>query len=206
VELDRDLLPGLQQTYSSATLHEGDAATLSFADFVNDPWVFVSNLPYNAGNAILMNVLTTIPAPRRAVVMLQKEVGERIAFTEPKNRGVLGLAVQSYAHVEKVWIVPPGAFTPPPKVDSMVLVLEPKKLTAPQVIEAEAVIALAKVGFAHRRQQLQKTLGGQAGHPSSSVADLLQELGHTKSARPQELTLADWFKLNSLLRQNSKPA
>lgn len=203
VELDRDLFPALRATYGSAILHEGDAATLNFGDFVTNPWVFISNLPYNAGNAILMNILTTTPIARRIVVMLQKEVGERIAFQEPKSRGVLGLAIQSYAHVEKMWIVPPGAFRPPPKVDSMVLVLKPKALTTAEAAEAEVVIALAKLGFIHRRQQLKKTLGNLPGLTPAVVEAALVELGHTRSARPQELTLEDWFKFNQLLPKNS---
>lgn len=206
VELDRDLLPALQEQYPQARLHREDAAQTNFAAFVCQPWVFVSNLPYNAGNAILMNVLETTPAARRVVIMVQKEVGERIRFIDEHERGVLGVAVQSYAHVENMWIVPPGAFSPPPKVDSAVLVLTPRTLTAQDRVQAERVIRLAKTGFAHRRQQLQKTLAGAGYGTPDMVKKVLEEIGHTKSARPQELTLEDWQNLSTTLAQTTPRA
>jgi 16S rRNA (adenine1518-N6/adenine1519-N6)-dimethyltransferase len=199
IELDRDLAPALQEQYPQARLHLEDAAHTNYATLVQEPWVFVSNLPYNAGNAILMNVLETVPAARRVVIMVQKEVGERMRLVEEKERGVLGVAVQSYAHVENMWIVPPGAFSPPPKVDSAVLVLTPRQLNAVERAQVEKVIRLAKAGFAHRRQQLQKTLAGAGYGESGVIMKALEALGHTKSARPQELTLQDWQQLSTNL-------
>lgn len=201
IEADAELIPGLTAYFKDATVIKADAARFDFASLllskeeseeVQD-WVFVSNLPYNAGNAILMNVLTCKNPPKRSVVMLQKEVGERMLWTDP---GVLSVAVQLYAQVEKVCIVPPGAFSPPPKVDSMVLKLTPHE--TPVTGNPDRVIQVAKAGFANRRKQLHKNLSEAGLFPSETVKTKLVDLGHSPLARAEELSLQDWVDLSSV--------
>ena len=205
IEADAELIPGLTAYFKDATVIKADAAQFDFSSLYNPllpsitPWVFVSNLPYNAGNAILMNVLTCKNPPKRSVVMLQKEVGERMLWTDP---GVLSVAVQLYAQVEKVCIVPPGAFSPPPKVDSMVLKLTPRHSTDPLYPpgwgkeRTMRVIAVAKAGFANRRKQLHKNLSDASLYSSEEVKTKLVELGHSPLARAEELSLKDWIELS----------
>lgn len=208
IEADRDLIENLHTVFPQAEVIQADAAKIDFDELVSgiapllltkeeseevQGWVFVSNLPYNAGNAILMNVLTSKTPPKRSIVMLQKEVGERMLGIDP---GLLTVAVSLYAQVEKVCTVPPGAFSPPPKVDSVVLKLTPhdKPLTA----DPERVIAIAKAGFATRRKQLHKNLSEANLFSSEAVKAKLVELGYSPLARAEELLLKDWIDLSSL--------
>lgn len=195
IEADRDLVPSLHDRFPQVEIVQADAALVDYDAITHDrPWVFVSNLPYNAGNAILEKVFTSKNPPRQLVVMVQKEVGERM-MAKAGEMSVLSVATQLYCDVERLFIVKPGAFIPPPKVDSIVLRMTMKQ----SEIDRESVIGLAKTGFAHRRKQLRQTLA-QAG-----VADLvhidvaIEKMGYSKTVRPQELNTADWVKLFSVL-------
>lgn len=204
IESDADLIPGLKAYFTDATVIKADAAQINFDELVpgDREWIFVSNLPYNAGNAILMNVLTSKHPPKRLVIMLQKEVGDRILWLDP---GVLSVAVQLYAQVEKVCTVPPGAFSPPPKVDSVVLRLTPRYQSPPpnlllrkeEELRFERVIAVAKAGFANRRKQLHKNLSEAGLFSSEEVKNKLVELGHSPLARAEELSVKDWIELSN---------
>ena len=209
IEADRDLLPSLHTTFPSAQLIHADAARVDYDAITNDrSWVFVSNLPYNAGNAILEKVLTSKNPPRQLVIMVQKEVGERMT-AQPGDMSVLSVATQIYCAVERLFIVKPGAFTPPPKVDSMVLRLTVKREPSPiyggvgggcsRDGDRERIIALAKLGFTHRRKQLRQTLAQAKVASLAAIDHALEEIGHQKTVRPQELSTNDWEKLHSRL-------
>ncbi len=197
IEADEDLVPNLKEEYPDAKIVQADAATVNYDELTEGkPWIFVGNLPYNAGNAILMKALTASNPPVRLVVMLQKEVGERMLALKgahpPKDTtGILSVAVALYAHVEKVCTVKPGAFNPPPKVDSLVLKLTPY----PSDIDREKVVSVAKVGFANRRKQLHRNLAEAKMLTSEEVKNILKEFGLSELARAEELSLDQWVKL-----------
>jgi 16S rRNA (adenine1518-N6/adenine1519-N6)-dimethyltransferase len=192
IEADRDLLDALRGEYPRALVVAADAAQVDYDALVNDrPWVFVSNLPYNAGNAILESVLAAKNVPNRLVVMVQKEVGERMGAL-PGEMSVLSVAVQLFCAVEQICVVKPDAFTPPPKVDSVVLRLIPH---AVRRANAEEVIALAKIGFAHRRKQLRSTLSHAHIADHMRIDNAFVDLGLAKTVRPQELSVAQWTAL-----------
>ncbi|MFA5945676.1 MAG: rRNA adenine dimethyltransferase family protein [Patescibacteria group bacterium] len=197
IEADADLIPALEHKFPEAKIIQADAAQVDYGEAVGvgtKPWILVGNLPYNAGNAILMHALQAKYPPKRLVVMLQKEVGERM-LGKPGSMSVLSVAVQLYAHVDKVCAVPPGAFNPPPKVDSMVLTLVPFSST----IDREAVIAVAKAGFANRRKQLHKNLAESGISTSEKVKDVLKSFGLSELARAEELTVEQWIELKERL-------
>jgi len=200
IEADRDLVPSLHERFPQAEIVQADAALVDYDAITHDrPWVFVSNLPYNAGNAILETIFTSAHPPRQLVVMVQKEVGERM-MAKAGDMSVLSVATQLYCNVERLFIVKPGAFVPPPKVDSMVL----RMTTQSAGIETacahaedsrEAIIALAKIGFAHRRKQLRQTLA-QAGVAAIEAIDVaIEAIGYQKTVRPQEIRTEDWVRL-----------
>lgn len=196
IEADRDLIPKLAFKYPSATIIQSDAAQVDYDKITEGkPWMFVSNLPYNAGNAILEQVHRSRLAPRALVIMVQKEVGDRM-MAAPGEMSVLSVATQLYCSVERVCLVPPAAFVPPPQVDSVVLRLVPR---TDRIENIEAVIALAKIGFAHRRKQLRQTLA------SSNVASLeiidaaFEKLSLGRMVRPQELSIEQWISLQSIV-------
>ncbi len=200
IEADRDLIPSLRDRFPHAEIVQADAALVDYDALTHDrPWVFVSNLPYNAGNAILEKVFTSKNPPRQLVVMVQKEVGERM-MAKAGEMSVLSVATQLYCDVERLFIVKPGAFIPPPKVDSIVL----RMTTKVGGSDREPIIALAKIGFAHRRKQLRQTLA------QANVADLvaidsaIEFIGFPKTVRPQELRTEDWMKLYSVFASIAK--
>lgn len=196
IEADRDLIPKLAFKYPSATIIQADAAQVDY-DAITDhrPWLFVSNLPYNAGNAILEKVHHSRLAPRCFIVMVQKEVGDRM-MAEPGEMSVLSVATQLYCSIERICLVPPVAFVPPPQVDSVVLRLVPR---IDRIANPEAVIALAKIGFAHRRKQLRQTLVSSGVASIEDIDTTFEKLSLGRMVRPQELSLDQWISLRSVL-------
>lgn len=196
IEADRDLIPKLAFKYPSATLIQSDAAQVDYDAITRGkPWLFVSNLPYNAGNAILEKVYQSRHAPRHLVVMVQKEVGDRM-MAEPGEMSVLSVATQLYCSIERICLVPPSAFVPPPQVDSVVLKLVPR---SDRVKNAESIIALAKIGFAHRRKQLRQTLAPANVAALEAIDAAFEKLSLGRMVRPQELSIDQWISLRSAL-------
>lgn len=193
VELDADLLADLQTRFPKATLIHADATKLDWHTVTGgESWLLASNLPYNAGTAIVNDAFWGKHPPREAVVMLQKEVGERM-LAEPGEMSVLSVAMQLKTEGERVCVVKPGAFTPPPKVDSVVIKLSYKERYAQEA--ADRVVALAKKGFAHARKQLRQTLGGKDEGARERVSECLVAEGLSPLARPEELPLKTWAAL-----------
>lgn len=190
IEADRDLVPALAERFPQAVILQADAATTDFAALTSDAWVLVANLPYNAANAIIMNALTCPHPPECMVVMVQKEVGERL-LAQPGAMSVLGVAAGLYADVERVCTVKPGAFHPPPKVDSMVVRLVPRHA----VPHAEEIIRLAKAGFASRRKFLASNVAHAQLGTAEAVKTWLVGHGFTEKARAEELRVEDWVHL-----------
>ena len=196
IEADRDLIPKLTFKYPAATIIQSDAAQVNYDEITSQkPWIFVSNLPYNAGNAILEQVYRSHHAPRHFIVMVQKEVGDRMTAA-PGEMSVLSVATQLYCSVERVCLVPPAAFVPPPQVDSAVLRLVPR---TDRVDNIEAVIALAKIGFAHRRKQLRQTLASSGVASLEAIDAVFEKCALGRMVRPQELSLEQWIALRSAL-------
>jgi|GEM_PF-421798 len=225
IEADGDLIPELTAKYPEATIIHADAAQVDYDDITQNnrpldpslslrvgsklssdsepplppptsstPWVFISNLPYNAGNAIVMQVLTAKHPPKHLVIMVQKEVGERMLGVKGAE-SVLTVATNLYARVERVCKVAPGAFTPPPKVDSVVLKLIPYA----SAIDREKVIGLAKIGFHNRRKQLHRNLSEEGIASSEKIKEFLSGFGLSALARAEELSLENWIKLSEML-------
>lgn len=191
IEADKDFLEDLTERYPDAALSNADAATIDFDSITNErPWVFVSNLPYNAANAIIMNALTATNPPARLIVMVQKEVADRMLGLEG-SRGVLSVAIGLYTDVERLFNVKPGSFQPSPKVDSSVLRLTLNKKHE----DPEAVIRLAKAGFSSRRKQLHRNLADHNVSDSEATKAALEQLNLTPNARAEELSLEQWVSL-----------
>lgn len=204
IEADADLIPGLQERFSHAEVLKQNAVKADYVAITNDMrWTFVSNLPYNAASAIIMEVLSCDNPPERMVCMVQKEVGERMLGV-PGAMSVLSVAIGMYADVAKLMLVKPGAFVPPPKVDSMVLVLTPKAYAdAPN---REDVIAVAKTGFANRRKQLHRNFADAHRLSSEQTKEILRQMELREDARAEELTLEHWMGLERYMREHKTGA
>lgn len=196
VEADRDLVPNIETSFPSAQVLQADASNVDFDRLVTAPWLLLSNLPYNAGNAIIMNALRAKTPPRQMVVMVQKEVADRM-LAAPGEMSVLSVSVQVYAQGKKLFNVKPGAFSPPPKVDSSVIELQPRLFEG--VGDPEKLISLAKAGFSSRRKQLHRNFADAGIATSAQVKAQLEKLEKLPTVRAQELSISDWVALSNVL-------
>jgi len=153
----------------------------------NPQFKVVGNIPYAITSPLIEKALTP-PLPERIVFLVQAEVAERAAAA-PGSRayGALSVGLQASCRVEKLFTVKPGAFDPPPRVDSVLLRLTP--LTAPVVgpDEAAALRAFVTACFSRRRKQLRNVLMAVTGRPAAVVVEGLRTLGLDPMARPETL-------------------
>lgn len=202
IEADRELIPQLEEKYPATKIIKADAAQADYDKLTSaEPWLLIGNLPYNAASAIVMNALEAQHPPARLVVMVQKEVGERM-LAVPGAMSVLSVAIGVYATVEKICLVKPGAFNPPPKVDSMVLRIttSPRpSINGGEQLHPKRVIQLAKAGFASRRKFLASNLAKAKLADAATVTAWLEEHGFSPKARAEELTVGDWLALATLV-------
>jgi 16S rRNA (adenine1518-N6/adenine1519-N6)-dimethyltransferase len=197
VELDRDLAQFLRDRLGDRpgfTLIEADATTLDWAEVLpGDGWSCVANLPYNVGTGLVTSLLRHPGRVRQLVVMLQKEVADRMAAPAgDRKRGSLSVFCQSRADVRTAIKVPPGAFLPPPKVASSVLAMvsHPPQTGGADPDWFEAVV---RAGFVAPRRTLRRTLGDRYGRELALAA--LDAAGIPEKARPAELDEADWGRV-----------
>ena len=161
LELDRDLISPLRQRFADrphVEIIHADALTFEF-DQLPTPIKVVANLPYGTAVAILTRLLALRSRMRCAVIMLQREVAERLcAHPGTKAYGSLTLLTQWYATVEKGFNVPPSAFSPPPKVMSTVVRIIPRS-TPPVAVQDEGLLfRLIHAAFSQRRKMLANAL------------------------------------------------
>ena len=190
VEYDENLATNLPKSFPGKNLE------VVHADFLNcdlsempTPYAVAGNIPYYITSPIITKLLTAEPAPERIVLLIQKEVAERIA-AQPKNHTFLSISVQNRADVTLGPVVGRELFTPPPKVDSQIIILEPH---APKI--SDAAIKLAKTGFSSPRKKLVKNLN----YDKSTLLEIFQQLNLSPDVRPADLSLEDWQKLENTL-------
>lgn len=185
IEKDAELVPGLRARFPEVTVVEGDALDLDWHALGGPGALVTGNIPYNITSPLLDCALHP-PRPARIVFLVQQEVADRLAAPPGgKTYGALTVGVQAVARVEKLFTVPAGAFTPPPKVESAVVRLVP--LAEPMVKDAEvAAFRRLVVGlFGFRRKQLVRGLRELTGWPAERVTGVLERAGLAASARPE---------------------
>jgi 16S rRNA (adenine1518-N6/adenine1519-N6)-dimethyltransferase len=168
----------------------------------------VGNIPYNITSPLLFKLLEREQRPACIVIMVQKEVADRIAAPPgDKNFGALSVGVQSVADVDRLFVVPKGAFRPVPKVDSAVVRIVPRKPPALTPREETDLRELTRAAFAMRRKQFQKILRSAAGYElgADQVSELEQSFGQHLSVRPEELSAQQFVVLSRLLRAAGYP-
>jgi 16S rRNA (adenine1518-N6/adenine1519-N6)-dimethyltransferase len=199
VELDRDVVSFLRHRHPNLKLVEGDAASMAWDELlVEGEWKCVSNLPYNVGTKILSRLLLE-PRVGMLVVMLQKEVADRIvARSGERKRGSLSVWVEAFASAKIAFRVPAGAFHPPPKVESAVVVLERHSQPRVPREEASAFEFLLRTLFAQPRKTIRNNLRSRL---STEVADALLERASIDSGRrPSTLELDEVLVLYGIYK------
>ena len=148
------------------------------------PWKIIGNLPYNVASPLLWDIASQADGLQRAVCMVQKEVALRIiASPDTQHYGALSVWLQSFTLPQLVFTVGPGAFTPPPKVHSAVMVFEPLPL-AQRAPKPAALASLLKICFQNRRKQLRSIF---RMHQREYGLPILRELAIDPQSRPERL-------------------
>ena len=202
VELDERLLPLLRDTVGglpNVEIVQGDILQLDPGEFMRaragaEPYQVVANLPYSITSAALRHLLESQPAPRRMVVMVQKEVAQRIV-AQPGAMSLLAVSVQFYGRPRVRSYVPAGAFHPRPNVDSAILRIDVRDRPRLPAEETRRFFALVRAGFAQRRKQLKNTVASSLGLAPSDVEDAALEAGVDPRRRAQTLSLEEWVGL-----------
>ena len=193
VEYDKKLADNLPKSFPGKNL---DVVNADFLDCdlesIPEPYVVAGNIPYYITSPIIMKLLAAKNKPTKIVLLIQKEVAERIVAKSGKHT-ILSLSVQNQANVSLGPIVEREYFTPPPKVDSMVIILEPK--TEP-TISSEA-LELARKAFSSPRKKLVKNLS--SFYSSDLIKTALVSLGISVDVRPADIPLEDWQSLKDAL-------
>jgi 16S rRNA (adenine1518-N6/adenine1519-N6)-dimethyltransferase len=203
VEVDERLAAHLRRRFAepgagTLRLVEGDALDIPVAELVEPPYDVVANLPYHITSPVLHHVLGQDLRPDRLVLMLQREVAERIAAA-PGAMSYLSVFVQYHARVRVAFVVPASAFEPAPQVESAVLVgdTQPRRLPPEQ---EEDLWRLVQAGFRERRKMVHNVLPRQLPHLGRERIDAaLARAGIAADRRPQTLAVDDWLSLREAL-------
>jgi 16S rRNA (adenine1518-N6/adenine1519-N6)-dimethyltransferase len=218
VEVDRGLVRWLRSQHGDAlvvgsrdpsaagalTLIQADALDLELTAIVPPPYAVVANLPYHITSPVLHRLLGETPRPTRLVLMVQREVAERIAAA-PGRASYLSVFCQYHARVRIAALVPASAFEPAPAVESAVLVLEPWTEAdgdVPARLGPEGEDGLWRVvqaSFRERRKMLRNVLARQLPVSQVAVDAALAAAGIAGDRRPQTLGVADWLRLAAAL-------
>ncbi|BCU75404.1 16S rRNA (adenine(1518)-N(6)/adenine(1519)-N(6))-dimethyltransferase RsmA [Luteolibacter sp. LG18] len=194
VEFDARLAAMLKERFKdepTVEVHHEDGVKFDVRKlFKHRPVKFLGNLPYSCGGAILKNFLSRPHPFERAVIMLQKEVIDRLAAVpRTKDYGVLTLRVQSGWEVKPLRTVPPEAFFPRPQIDSSVAVLTPRVSGLPP-FDDRLFDELVRRGFSQRRKQIKKHMP-----ETPAWEEVAESIGVQVSARAEELSLDQWVAL-----------
>lgn len=204
VELDRDLIPILRTkffNYPDFNIHEGDALKFDFGTIAGkeQPLRIVGNLPYNISTPLIFHLLSHHQQVQDMHFMLQKEVVDRLA-SEPgsSDYGRLGIMAQYYCRVEPLFIVGPGSFNPPPKVDSAIVRLVPHQQLPHPVQDIKVLEQVVRSAFGMRRKTLRNTL------KTLIDAEHISALGIDPSLRPERITLAEYVRIADAISANGE--
>ncbi len=194
IELDRYIVPVLEDVTSGRNVDivVADALHVDWnAVLPGDEWHMVSNLPYNVATAVVVGALEHAPMIKRFLVMVQREVGERLAaLPGTRAAGAVSVKVAWHATARIVGRVASTVFLPPPKVESALVELVRRPKPPVEVRDEARMFALVQAGFAVRRKTLRRALAGVID------ADAFARAGIEPTARAESLTLDQWAALS----------
>ena len=199
IEIDRRIVPVLRAVVAGTDVRviEADALSVGWDRIISTDsggprWSLVANLPYNVAVPVVVRVLEEAPKIHRMLVMVQREVGERLAASPgDRSYGGVSVKVSYYAEASVVGRVPPTVFLPRPNVESVlvrILRREEPAVARSAVSEAD-LFAVVRAGFAHRRKMLRRSLAGIVEEEAFEAA------GISASSRPEELDVVEWGRL-----------
>ncbi|NCD00780.1 ribosomal RNA small subunit methyltransferase A [bacterium] len=207
VEIDDKLVEVLKTGLDSSNISNVEIINENVLDFdpsnLEKEYKIVANLPYNISSVFLRKFLSADNKPKRVVLLLQKEVVERI-IEKPGNHSLLSLSVQFYAEAKLEDYVLKNNFYPAPKVDSAILSLDVKneKELFLSKEKEKLFFRLLKFGFSAKRKKLKKNLAGALKKDVKYIENILQEEKIETELRAQNLSLDEWLKLFARLESD----
>ena len=210
VEVDRQLAAMLRERYARAAhvrIVEADVLQIGLAAAAGTTeFVVVGNVPYYITTPIIFQTLEP-PRPRRAVFLVQREVADRMAAPPgDKTYGALSVNVQAFTRVESLFRVPPGAFQPPPKVESAVVRLVPRDEPLVAVHEEARFRSIVQQAFGMRRKQMRRVARSLFALDAAAANALLDGAGIDPEVRPETLPPEAFARLVRASAPDRSPA
>lgn len=202
VEFDSELARKLPAQFPGTNLEVVNEDILKF-NLSNLPagYKVVANIPYYITSKIVQILMTAANKPLIAVLLVQKEVAQRLA-AKPGDMSILAISAQIFANVTLGDVVPAELFTPPPKVDSQVVILKmrPTLFFADNEIKEADFFHVVKAGFSAKRKMLRSSLSGGLKIPKDEVEAILNQANINSNVRAETLDLDAWVRLTRVVR------
>jgi 16S rRNA (adenine1518-N6/adenine1519-N6)-dimethyltransferase len=195
LEVDRHLLAPLRAVVEphGVRVHHADALRADYDEILHGrAAVVVANLPYNVATPVVLHLLEEVPLVTRMLVMVQREVADRLAASVGDDAyGAVSLRVQYFADARVVGRVPASVFLPRPRVESSLVevVRRPGVRVSPQVVSEADLFEVVRTSFAHRRKMLRRSLAEWA------TDGVFERAGLDATRRPEELSLEEFARL-----------
>jgi 16S rRNA (adenine1518-N6/adenine1519-N6)-dimethyltransferase len=196
VELDARLADRLQAHFEGrATIIPGDILEVDLEHVLpGDPYVVVANLPYSIATAAIQRLLESPDPPQRMIVMVQREVAERMA-ARPPEMSILSVAVQFYSRAKIQFRIGSGAFIPRPRIESSVIRLDVHSEPPLTREHHQRFFQLVRAGFSQRRKRVDNSISAKLGVTKSTVAERITQSGLDPATRAERLDVPDWVSL-----------
>lgn len=200
VEFDPDLARKLPGQFPGKNLEVVQSDILSF-DLSQLPvgYKVVANVPYYITSKIVQLLMTAQSKPSTVVLLVQKEVAQRLA-AKPGDMSILAISAQVYAEVTLGSLVPAELFTPPPKVDSQVVILKTRPQSLLGEVDEKEFFRVVKAGFSAKRKKLRSSLAAGLAISKQDAESLLGRANISANARAEMLALEDWMSLSKITR------
>lgn len=192
IEKDDRLIPILQNKFKSLKLIHGDVLNTDIKEIIgNRSYKLIANIPYYITGMILEKFLSNEPRPKKIVLLVQKEVAERIVARDGKE-SILSMSVKLFGTPKIIDTVPRGAFRPTPNVDSAIILIDVNKEKIEKTLE-EKFFKTIKKAFGQKRKQI----GGTLGVTNEQMLTVNKNL--SAKTRPEELSVDDWLSLCDII-------
>lgn len=199
VELDGELAEKLPGQFPGKSLQVINEDILNFdLGTITKDYIVVANVPYYITSKIIKKLMTSENKPKTTVLLIQKEVAVRLA-AEQGDMSILAISAQIYADVELDQMVPAHFFTPPPKVDSQVVVLKTRPVPLIRPEDEKKFFRLVKAGFSSKRKMLRSSLSGGLGISKPDVEALLKQADIDPTGRAESLSIQQWVTLMNII-------
>ncbi len=199
VEFDKELARKLPAQFPGKNLKviSSDILKFDLSDLPTD-YKVVGNIPYYITNKIVQILLTARNKPTITVLLVQKEVAQRLA-AKPGKMSILSVSAQIFAEVSLGDVVPAKLFSPVPKVDSQIVILKTRQHSLITDSKEADFFKVVKAGFSSKRKKLRSSLAGGLKLPKDEIEIILRKSGIDPNSRAEALSLEDWTRLANIV-------